>query len=201
GQGRPDLEALVASAFAAPLVYFTGHNGALLSAYSRESGIGKSTAVTIAQAVWGNPKSGIQGLSDTENAVMGIVGDIKSLPLYWDELKTDQDTKKFVKMTFQISAGKGKSRMDSKAQLREPGEWQTLVISASNESIIDHVTSQTNTTTAGMMRIFEYQVVPSDRGRISTSDAEIIRSKLNNNYGHVGLKYAQFLGMNHAAIA
>jgi len=202
GTGRPDLEAIVASAFAAPLVQFTGHKGALMSAFSRESGIGKTTAVTIAQAVWGNPVKGIQGLNDTENAVMGIVGEIKSLPLYWDELKTDQDTKKFVKMTFQISSGKGKSRMNSKAELREPGDWQTLVISASNESLIDHVVSQTNTTAAGLMRIFEYKVAPpSSAGRVSTSDATIRLSKLNNNYGHVGLRYAQFLGANHTQIS
>lgn len=202
GVGRPDLEAIVASAFAAPLVQFTGHKGALLSAFSRESGIGKTTAVTIAQAVWGNPVKGIQGLTDTENAVMGIVGEIKSLPLYWDELKTDQDTKKFVKMTFQISSGKGKSRMDSRANLREPGDWQTLVVSASNESLIDHVVSQTNTTAAGLMRIFEYRVSPpSGVGRVATSDATIRLSKLNNNYGHVGLRYAKFLGSSHTGIA
>lgn len=201
GVGRPDLEALVASAFAAPLVQFTGHRGALMSAFSRESGIGKTTAVTIAQSVWGNPVKGIQGLTDTENAVMGIVGEIKSLPLYWDELKTDQDTKKFVKMTFQISSGKGKSRMDSRAQLKEPGDWQTLVVSASNESLIEHVVSQTNTTAAGLMRIFEYRVAPPNgAGRVATSDATIRLSKLNNNYGHVGLRYAQFLGANHAQI-
>jgi hypothetical protein len=202
GVGRPDLEALVASAFAAPLVQFTGHKGALMSAFSRESGIGKTTAVVIAQSVWGNPVKGIQGLSDTENAVMGIVGEIKSLPLYWDELKTDQDTKKFVKMTFQISSGKGKSRMNSRAELKEPGDWQTLVISASNESLIDHVVSQTNTTAAGLMRIFEYKVSPpGGAGRVATSDATIRLAKLNNNYGHVGLRYAQFLGANHASIA
>lgn len=202
GVGRSDLEALVASAFAAPLVQFTGHKGALMSAFSRESGIGKTTAVVLAQSVWGNPVKGIQGLTDTENAVMGIVGEIKSLPLYWDELKTDTDTKKFVKMTFQISSGKGKSRMDSKANLREPGDWQTLVISASNESLIDHVVSQTNTTSAGLMRIFEYRVAPpSGVGRVATSDATIRLSKLNNNYGHVGLKYARFLGAHHAQIA
>jgi hypothetical protein len=203
GCGRPDLEALVASAFAAPLMQFTGHRGTLMSAYSRESGIGKSTAIAIAQSVWGNPVKGVQGLTDTENATMGIVGELKSLPLYWDELKTEADTKKFVKMTFQISSGKGKSRMNSRAELREPGDWQTLVISASNESLIDHVVSHTTTTTAGLMRIFEYnvQAIPLSKSGVSTSEATIRLAKLNNNFGHVGLKYAQFLGANHGQIA
>lgn len=203
GHGRPDLETLVASAFAAPLMQFTGHKGTLLSAFSRQSGVGKSTAITVAQAVWGDPTQGVQGLNDTENAVMGVVSKIKSLPLYWDELKSDQQTKKFVNMTFQISSGKGKSRMSSKAELKEPGDWQTLIISASNESLIGHVVSQTSTTEAGLMRILEYKVAPrvGATGRVATSDAQIRLAKLNQNFGHVGLKYAQFLGVHHPAIA
>lgn len=203
GHGRPDLEVLVASAFAAPLMQFTGHKGTLLSAFSRQSGLGKSTAITVAQAVWGDPTSGVQGLNDTENAVMGVVSKIKSLPLYWDELKSDAQTKKFVNMTFQISSGKGKSRMNSRAELKEPGDWQTLIISASNESLLHHVVSQTSTTEAGLMRVFEYKVAPrhGQTGRVATSDAQIRLSKLNNNFGHVGLRYAQFLGSHHGTIA
>lgn len=203
GHGRPDLEVLVSSAFAAPLMQFTGHKGSLLSAFSRQSGVGKSTAIAVAQAVWGDPTQGVQGLNDTENAVMGVVSKLKSLPLYWDELKSDAQTKKFVNMTFQISSGKGKSRMTSKAELKEPGDWQTLVVSASNESLIGHVVSQTSTTEAGLMRIFEYRVAPRNgsTGRVATSDAQIRLAKLNQNFGHVGLRYAQFLGTYHSTIA
>jgi len=198
-QGRPDLEAIVASAFAAPLVMFTGHLGMLMSAYSKESGIGKSTALRIAQAVWGDPIRAVQSLSDTQNSVMKKIGEVRSLPIYWDELKTDEDTKKFVNMTFQIAQGKEKSRLNQHAQMKEPGHWQTLVISASNDSLIDHVTQQTQTTLAGLYRIFEYTVtpaIPSQSGIVDTSEATIRLSKLNTNYGSVGLKYAQWLGTN-----
>ncbi len=202
-QGRPDLEAIVASAFAAPLVMFTGHLGMLMSAYSKESGIGKSTALRIAQAVWGDPIRAVQSLSDTQNSVMKKIGEVRSLPIYWDELKTDEDTKKFVNMTFQIAQGKEKSRLNQHAQMKEPGHWQTLVVSASNDSLIDHVTQQTQTTLAGLYRIFEYTVVPaspSQTGLIDTSEATIRLSKLNTNYGSVGLKYAQWLGTNFHSI-
>ena len=202
-QGRPDLEAIVASAFAAPLVMFTGHLGMLMSAYSKESGIGKSTALRIAQAVWGDPIRAVQSLSDTQNSVMKKIGEVRSLPVYWDELQTDEDTKKFVNMTFRIAQGKEKSRLNQHAQMKEPGHWQTLVVSASNDSLIDHVTQQTQTTLAGLYRIFEYTVVPaspSQTGLIDTSEATIRLSKLNTNYGSVGLKYAQWLGTNFHSI-
>ena len=199
--GRPDLEVLVASSFAAPLVTFTGHNGLLMSAFSRQTGVGKTTAVEIAQAVWGNPNTGKQGLNDTENAVIGICAELKSLPLYWDELKSEEQTKKFVNMTFQITSGKGKSRMDSRAQLKEPGDWQTLVISASNESLIEHVTAHTPTTAAGLMRIFEYRVKPIKTAGHTTTSAQIALAKLRDAFGTVGLEYAKWLGANHVAIA
>ena len=192
---------LVAAGFAAPLVTFTGHNGLLLSAFSRESGVGKTTSVEISQAVWGNPKTGKQGLTDTENAIIGICAELKSLPLYWDELKSEEQTKKFVNMTFQITSGKGKSRMDSRAQLKEPGDWQTLVISASNESLIEHVVAHTPTTAAGLMRIFEYRVKPIKPPANTSSLAQIMLARVYNSYGNVGLEYAKWLGANHVAIA
>lgn len=195
-QGRPDLEAIVASAFAAPLVMFTGHNGMLMSAYSKESGIGKSTAEIIAQAVWGDPVSARHMLTDTHNSVMNKIGEVRSLPIYWDELKTVEDTKKFVNMTFQIAQGKEKSRLNQNSQMKEPKHWQTLVVSCSNDSLIDHITSQTQTTLAGMYRIFEYVVTPAKVKTEDSSVAQIRLAKLNNNFGAVGHTYAQWLGAN-----
>ena len=57
-QGRPDLQVIVAAAFAAPLVHFSGQKGLLLSAWSRASGLGKTSAITVGQAVWGAPGVG-----------------------------------------------------------------------------------------------------------------------------------------------
>lgn len=203
GQGRPDLEAIVASSFGAPLVAFTGHLGVIMSAYSQESGIGKSTALKIAQSVWGDPITAVQSLNDTSNSVMGKIGEVRNLPIYWDELKTEEDTKKFVNITFQMGQGKEKSRMTASAKQREPGRWQTLLVSCSNESLLDYVTQHTSTTTAGLYRIFEFSVKKADvgaSGQINPSDATITLSKVNDNYGMIGLEYAKWLGQNFSAI-
>lgn len=204
GQGRPDLEAIVASSFGAPLVAFTGHLGVLMSAYSQESGIGKSTALKIAQGVWGDPITAVQSLTDTSNSVMGKIGEIRNLPIYWDELKTEEDTKKFVNITFQMGQGKEKSRMTASAKQREPGRWQTLLVSCSNESLLDYVTQHTSTTTAGLYRIFEFSVkkaAAGSTGQVDVSDATIILSRVNDNYGVIGLEYAKWLGQNFATVA
>ena len=202
-QHRPELNIIIATAFAAPLVTFTGQKGMMLSTYSSESGVGKSTALTIAQAVWGDPVKGTQSLDDTDNSTMGKMGQLKSLPVYWDELKTEDQTKKFVKITFQATQGKEKSRMNRNSEQKMVGKWQTLLVCASNASLLDYVTHNCGLTDAGLYRVFEYHIdkVPDTHaGRISSAIATRRISKLFGNYGVVGLEYAKWLGANFEKI-
>jgi hypothetical protein len=197
-QGRPALDAILASAFAAPLLKFTGVPGILLSTYSTESGIGKTTTMRVAQAVWGHPKKAMQGTDDTVNSIMNKIGQVRVLPLYWDEIKTEEDSKRFVKIVFALTRGSEKNRSGRDGQLREAGDWDTMMISASNDSITDVVVGHSKQTLAGAYRVFEY-AVPSGKGgkgQINSSDAAQIENKLFDNHGQVGLEYAKFLGKN-----
>lgn len=202
-QKRPALDALIASAFGAPLVRFTGHPGLLMSAYSMESGIGKSSALKVAQAVWGDPVKAIQSLSDTQNSVLNKMGELRSLPVYWDELKSDEDAKRFVDTVFRLTLGKEKSRMTSKVTQRTPGTWQTMMVSASNESLMDTIAFKTRATTAGIYRVFEFTVTPATAngpGQIDPTVAQRVIAKLHDNYGGIGFEYAGYLGSNHPQI-
>lgn len=198
GRGRPELEAIVASAFGAPLVKATGWYGSFVSAYSQESGIGKTTAMKVAQAVWGNPVTAMQALDDTLNSVTHKIGSIRSLPLYWDEIKGDDNTKKFVRLAFSLTGGKDKSRLGRDSSLREVGKWQTMLVSATNESLAPYIAAQTSGTTAGLYRLFEIEVAPKKKvtGDVDTGTAQRMLGKLDDNYGVVGQDYAQWLGQN-----
>src|SRR6185436_7717591 len=118
-QSRPELEVIMATAFAAPLIKMTLRQAVLLSAYSRASGAGKSTAMKIGQAVWGNQVTGLNGLDDTENAIIAKVGDLRHLPLYWDEMKTKDQYNRIINVTFQLGQGKNKARLDRESKARE----------------------------------------------------------------------------------
>jgi hypothetical protein len=203
-QKRPALDAILASSFAAPLVTLVGQTGLLMATYSKESGIGKSTTMKVAQAVWGHPIKAVQSLSDTQNSVLKKLGDTKNLPMYWDELKRDEDVRKFVQLAFQLAQGKEKSRMTSQVTYHEPGSWETLLCATSNNSIIDYITGQTRTTSAGLARVFEFTIPPPSSGgagQISPATAQQITAALTDNYGHAGLIYARFLGRNFERIA
>lgn len=201
-QDRPALNALLAAGFAGPLVRFTGQSGLLMAAWS-DSGTGKSTAQEVAQSIWGSTKARL-ALDDKPLRARYQMGQLKSLPIFWDELKTEEDTKNFVTLVFSMTGGRDRGRLNSNATMKETGEWETLLTSCSNESLLDYITSQTKMTTAGLYRIFEFVVprVPETaKGQIGQPEAQRMTKALEENYGHVGLEYAKFLGTNHVQIA
>ena len=198
-QRRPALDVIIASAFAAPLVHFTSHQGLMVNAYSPESGIGKTTAMKVAQAVWGDPIRAMQGLDDTINSALNKIGAIRHLPLLWDEIKTDQQTSKFVAMVFTVTGGREKSRLNADSTLKSSGVWQTMLVSASNDSILDDMIRVNKSTTAGIYRTFEYTVPPVAQSGDHVTVNSLL-GKLNNNFGHAGLMYAKFLGAEYTRV-
>lgn len=200
GQKRPALDALIAVGFAAPLMKFTGNQGAMLNAYSSESGVGKSTALRVGQAVWADPKRGANQLDDTENAVMLKVGHLRNLPLMWDEFQTEGQIQKFAKVAFNITGGREKNRLNANADLKTSGTWETMMASCANYSVLDHVAREMKSTTAGIYRCFEFAVPKTVSAHEEDGHVMRLSGQLNDNYGHAGLEYAQFLGANHERV-
>jgi hypothetical protein len=200
GQNRPGLNAMLAVAFAAPLTKFTGFGGLILNAFSPESGIGKTTAMKVSQAVWGSPVLAMQGLDDTSNSVLGKMGQLRSLPMYWDEIKSDAQIKRFCSVVFNLTGGREKTRMNADSTLRVSGTWQTMMVSASNDSLIDGMAREAGSTTAGLHRLFEFQVPKPERVSHDIGTVQRLAGKLDDNYGHAGLIYSKFLGTHHKRI-
>lgn len=191
-QNYPAYTAVLATAFAAPLIRFTGEQGALVSLYSQESGVGKSSTMKIAQSVWGSPIHGVNSVNDTRNSVTRKIGFINNLPAYWDELRGEGTMDEFCELAFQITQGKEKSRLDSSARLRTSVAWCTMMVAASNDSIFDALGRKYRQTDAGMARVFEINVQPVASDVPPTTIANMV-DKLQLNYGHAGREYAKWL--------
>lgn len=198
---RPQLEAIVMSSFAAPLVRFTGHSGLILSAFSNLSGKGKTTAMNVAQAVWGNPVHKL-GLNDTVNKAGGVMSDLHSLPLLWDELKDDMHLRSIIEMIYRVTdVGREKGRMNQDTSFRHSGEFQSMMTVASNDSLLEWADQNTQLTNATFLRIFEIEVPdPQKHQLLDVSTVQRVIGELRDHYGHVGLQYAAFLGANHARV-
>jgi Domain of unknown function (DUF927) len=190
--GNPALECIVASAFAAPLVELVGTTSVVLSAYSKNSGVGKSTAMALGQAVWGHPRGGMSTLNDTTNSMMKKITDLKSLPLYWDELRTKGQLEKVIDIIFSVTQGKGKARLTKEIVQAEASPFTTMFIVASNYGLADTVYNQTESTDAGGLRLFEIEPRPLTTN-ITTYAANQLLLKVQDNYGVIGAAYAEWL--------
>lgn len=201
GQQRPAINAIIATSFAAPLMRFTGKEGTLVSAYSAASGVGKSAAQAIAASVWGHSKTTRKGLEDTQLSTQEWIASLRNLPLYWDELKDRRSTEQFVKTVFALSRGVGKGRLNSSAEIKAQGTWQTMMVVSSNESMMDAVSAQVRSSEAGILRVFEFTVEGRPPTDMPYGYVDKLVAATQENYGHAGLVYAQFLGNNAARVA
>lgn len=199
GQKRPGLEAILAASFAGPLVKFTGHKGLLASAYSPETGIGKTTAMSIAAAVWGHPTDSAQALDDTPLSSLKRLGAIRNLPFFWDEVRlSSQDkTDKLATLIFALTTGRERTRLNSNSTMQVAGTWQTMMVTASNQSILEIAREATKGSDAGSVRVFEWRVPPAVSSTVTSSEATRIAGAVLHNYGTAGLLYAEWLGKNH----
>ena len=192
-QGRPELMAILSTAFGSPLMKFSGHSGAVVSIVSTASGVGKSTALSLAQSVWGSPKSAIHAANDTAASLSSKMGFTKDLPAYWDDLKGENTFRQFAETIYQITQGKEKSRLTQQSNLREVETWNCLAVVAANDSIIEIVKRYGRGTDAGAARIFE--IVLEDRPQ-NTQQATFFDA-CSSNYGRAGEVYAAWLAINH----
>lgn len=195
--GCPAISAAIMSSFAAPLLNFTGVQGVMLSLHSRESGTGKSSALRVAQSVWGDPIRGVNALNDTANSMAKKFGFLNNLPAYWDEVRMREEVRNFVRMVFQLGQGKEKQRLTSSSKMQEMGTWSTITTIATNEPVLDHVDAVANNTNAGRLRVFEVTVPARN---LKDASVPFKLRDLTTNFGHVGEDYAAWLARNHLAV-
>ena len=166
----------------------------IFSLHSRDSGTGKSSALKVAQAVWGDPLRGVNALNDTANSMAKKFGFLNNLPAYWDEVRMRDEVRNLVRLIYQMGQGKEKSRLSASSKMQEMGTWSTITTLATNESVLDHVDAISSSTDAGRLRVFEVDV---PKRALTDTSAPFKLRDLANNYGHIGEQYAAWLAKNH----
>jgi hypothetical protein len=196
GRGDMAINCAVATAFAAPLIKFTGISGTTVAIVSHETGTGKTTALKLAAAVNGDPTKVINSLNDTHNSVVEKLSICNSLPAFWDEVRMVEDPKRFVAdILFRLSEGKNKGRLGKDLKILDTRTWNTLMCLGSNESMLEMITDNMKSSNAGAVRLLELVVRPLPTG-VSTFAATKQLGALGENYGVIGQKYAEYMVNN-----
>jgi len=202
-QKRPELDAVVATAFAAPIFHLIGADIACIPICG-PSASGKSTALEVAASVWGHPKKSLDiGVARTDRGMINKLGALRHLPLYWDvplvqgsrEMMFDAATM----ILTQGNTGARSTRGGGRPTLEEVQEFQTIVTMGTHASFWDHVGKDN----AALYRTFEITLKasrPSDPGQLKLTEATLILDDLKSNYGTMGLAYAKVLERARAPI-
>lgn len=198
---RPGFEAYqyaLGTGFGAVLSRMTALQGSLLHFYSKESGFGKTTTLSIGASIWGNPKDFVRAAEDTHNSTMLFAETWKDLPVYIDEL-TNIDGKAASKLVYQITGGKQRDRMQASANgSRWRGEpWSTIFVTSANTSIVSIVASAKDSPQAEAQRVVE---IKAENRLKNKKDGDVLALNLTKHYGHAGPIFLQYVMRNLAQV-
>jgi hypothetical protein len=193
----PGLEgfafALMAGGFGAPLMKFTGYEGAMVSLVGK-SGIGKTLITRWIQSVYGEERSLMMLRDDTRNSLISRLGIYGSLPMTIDEI-TNIDAAELSDLVYRITQGRDKTRLSRDAVERTAAQrWNTLAVVSSNSSLVDKLGNLKSDASAEMNRVFEYAV--SSHPTLTREVCTGIYRAITANYGHAGEAYIKEIVSN-----
>jgi hypothetical protein len=170
---------------------------AALHLYSKESGLGKTTAMKAAASIWGDPAELVINEQDTHNTKMNRSEVLHNLPLLIDEL-TNAESKALSTLALQFTTGKQRGRLVSGGNAeRLRGEpWSLLALTTGNTSIIERIRMKKDNPNAEAQRILEVRVEKMFTGSSSKKETDEFSRALGKCYGHAGPVVAQYVMNN-----
>ena len=186
---------VVGTSFGSPLMQFSPINCAGLHIYSKESGVGKTTAMAAGASIWGRPEDLIIHERDTFNTKMNRGEVYHNLPLYMDEL-TNTHGRELSNIAYQLTGGRQRGRMSSGSNTeRVRGEsWRLLAVTTGNTSMIERISIIKAMPKAEAQRIMECRV---KRIQFETKEeTDVFSSAIHDNCGHAGKEYIQYVMQN-----
>ena len=185
---------VVGSSFGSILMNLSPINCAALHIHSKESGVGKTTAIAAAVSVWGKPEDLIINERDTYNTKMHRGEIYHNLPLYMDEL-TNSRANELSNLAYQLTGGRQRGRMASGGNLeRYRGDaWKLLAVTTGNTSIIERVSMTKSMPKAEAQRILEVKVDRLFSEAEEKEEQDAFSIAVGNQYGHAGKVYIQYV--------
>jgi uncharacterized protein (DUF927 family) len=184
---------VIGTSFGSPLMQFMPINCAGLHLHGG-TGVGKTTAMQAGASVWGKPEDLILNEDDTFNTKMNRGEVYHNLPMYMDEL-TNSYPRELSNMAYRLTGGRQRGRMTSGANTeRYRGEaWRLLAVTTGNASIVEKISMIKAMPKAEAQRILECKVEDMSSVFESKEETDTFSKLLQNNYGHAGKVYIQYI--------
>jgi len=202
-QERPELDAVFATAFAAPLLSLIGATGICVPV-TGPTGCGKTTGLEVAASVWGNPRLALD-VRATGQGSMTKIARLRHLPVYWDETHTPVARDIIWDLMLALSHSTSGAKHGVRHHISEVRNNQTIIAAAATNSFWNWVVHKRairkDTNEGGLYRLFEItlgRVLLSSNGQLPISQAQAIKATMTSNHGVIGREYARLLGRNPA---
>jgi hypothetical protein len=199
---RPGFEVhqyVVGLGFGSILMELFPINGAIFHVHSKDSGLGKTTAMFAGASIWGNPDMLVLQERDTYNSKMNRAEVYKNLPLYSDEM-TNTLPKDLSDFAYQIPSGQQRNRMGAKGNVeRTRGEpWKLIAATTGNTSMLERIALYKSLPKAEAQRILEYRTKAIYFA--SKEETDIFSEQLKTHFGHAAVPFVQYVINNLPAI-
>ena len=192
-KGNTPLEMIVCAGFSSVLIgylsKFYDEVDTLLIHLAGDSTKGKTTAALLAVSVMGMPSNKKKGLqktwNGTSNAIINMMSGNYGIPIVLDELSMSH-AKSLTSELYVLTAGQEKSRLNDEMKQRKQGTWATIILSTGEQSIFE----RTNQNVGLTVRAFDFSNITWTS---SAANADAIRKVIQQNYGHAGIAFIQYL--------
>lgn len=183
---QKEAQFAMCAGFAAPFMRFSNGTAtnAVINLWESVGGVGKSTILHAVNSIWGHPIDALIQQEDTEVARYMVAGTRRNLPVCMDEMTMLED-RPLSSMLYTLANGKEKRKGASATELAETGEWSTIVLMTSNNSILDKMMKYSAQAQAQVMRAMDIHVdlaAPPEKWAYIEETIAL----LNNNYGLAG---------------
>jgi Domain of unknown function (DUF927) len=200
-KGQSGIVALGAIGFASPLMKWVddGTPGMVFHACGRQSGAGKSLALSLCASIWGSPSQYPVKPTTSERTMLQRAGLLGNNPLLIDEITSKSRKSEMEWMpefVFDFSQGghKLKGSGSSNSELTNDLFWQALALVTSNAPAMEQMMGARDTSSEGeTRRLLEWRV--EDKLLWTDAERELL-PLLGQNYGVAGRKYADWLVNN-----
>ena len=194
--GSEPFQFSVLCSFAAPLMHMLLPNGGVFVHSHGHTGHGKSTSQFVGLSAWGDYTKLLlrEGPMSTVNAMYNHFGVMKNLPIVVDEM-TNCSNQFASELVYNTSAGSGKKRMNADGSERETYDWSTIVCGSSNNMIAEKLSLHRANAEAELARIWEFKI--DHTSSIPTHVANKLFPQFQDNYGHAGRVYIEYLTANY----
>ena len=198
--GQEAFQFQIGCAFAAPLLSLMQQvRGVTVYSHTDGSGVGKTTVQQVGLSAWGQwDDMMLAHGKTTTNAMWGLMGAYRSLPVVYDEL-TNAPAADISEMVFSVSSGRAKERMTATGETRtNNSNWSTILMASGNKLLSEVLAQHRFNTEAEVSRLFEFTLDATPH--LSVAEANTLFPQFLANHGHAGHAFARFVTQHRAKI-